>query len=247
MKQISEFTVNSHEEDFNGIVSASSVLRYMQETANLEHYYYGPTTDELRERNIAFVISRVAMKIYEPLEAFDKIKVESWLYEKRGFSFTRFGRICREGKTVAESSAIWAIVDTKTGELLRADSFEPGFGADGDSVGVPLPRLKIPTGIALEKTGAYRVGYEDADLNRHMNNTRYPDILCDFLPAKSGGEHFMNGMRVVEMTISYLKEAKLGSSFEVYAGEKDGVFYIRTALENGDVGAEASVKLEAIA
>ena len=76
MKQISEFTVNSHEEDFNGIVSASSVLRYMQETANLEHYYYGPTTDELRKRNIAFVISRVAMKIYEPLEAFDKIKVE---------------------------------------------------------------------------------------------------------------------------------------------------------------------------
>ena len=42
MKMQAEFRVDTHDTDMNGIGAASSIMRYMQETANLQHEVYGP-------------------------------------------------------------------------------------------------------------------------------------------------------------------------------------------------------------
>ena len=55
----------------------------------------------------------------------------------------------------------------------------------------------------------------------------------------------MIGRRVASMAISYLHEAPLGSDIKVYCSEEDdGVFYLRTVLEDGTVNVEAQIIMD---
>ena len=68
-----------------------------------------------------------------------------------------------------------------------------------------------------------------------MNNTKYPDMLCDFLPDPTR-------TRITGVSLAYCKEAAFGDLLAVeraYAG--DGLYYLRT--RKGDqVCLEAAVK-----
>ncbi|MBP3378991.1 MAG: hypothetical protein J6L96_09590 [Clostridia bacterium] len=48
------------------------------------------------------------------------------------------------------------------------------------------------------------------------------------------------------MGISYVSEAPLGETLKIYSGVSDGVYYVRTKRENGQVNVEAEIMLEAI-
>ena len=70
-----------------------------------------------------------------------------------------------------------------------------------------------------------------------MNNTKYPDLVCDFLsdPAKT---------RVVGMSLAYHHEAAYGDTVTVERADGgDGVYYFRTKKED-TVCLEAMVKTE---
>ena len=89
--------------------------------------------------------------------------------------------------------------------------------------------------------GEYNVNYNDVDVNRHINNTNYPDILCSFLPD-------MTKKRASRLSISYLHEAPLGESIKVYLtrGEEDDSYYFRTVRADGQTNVEAYIVLDNI-
>ena len=68
----------------------------------------------------------------------------------------------------------------------------------------------------------------------HMNNTKYPDMLCDFLP-------FEVTSKLRSMTLLFLKEAAFGDTIEVL-GLRDGDrFHFKTLNGKGEVCLEAEV------
>ena len=92
----------------------------------------------------------------------------------------------------------------------------------------------------MKLVGEHTVTYQDCDLNKHVNNTHYPDILCGFLPS-------MEGKRVVKMAISYIHEAPIGQAIKRYVSkEDDGAFYVRSVLPNGNANVEAQIVTEDI-
>ncbi|MGI6202638.1 MAG: acyl-[acyl-carrier-protein] thioesterase [Eubacteriales bacterium] len=239
MKHVEHFQVNSHDMDFNGVASASSILRYLQETANLQHYRNGPTTDELRRQHKAFIVSKLTLNIYRPLYSFDEITVESWLCKTRAMSFLRCGRVLRDGQPVAELTSQWALVDTRNHKLLRADDIKLGFGYDEPLEMELPPRILIPQNIVLALAGEHTVSYAEVDVNKHMNNTRYLDLFCSYIPS-------MEGKTVVSATIFYQSEAPLGEVIRVYrsCNELDDIYSFRTLRAGGAVNAEAVIRLD---
>ena len=53
-------------------------------------------------------------------------------------------------------------------------------------------RFRLPADAPLREVGRHLVTYADVDVNRHMNNTKYADLLCSYLP--------MDGARVSAMS-----------------------------------------------
>lgn len=79
----------------------------------------------------------------------------------------------------------------------------------------------------------------------HMNNTHYPDMICDFLSEMTDENA---AYRVCSMSLSYVKESHLGATLKVTRGDMsdDGQIEVRTLNENGEPCLDAIVKLQKI-
>ncbi len=235
-----EYRINSHGCDCNGFVKPSEVLRYMHETANMQLLNCGPSNEELRADNKAFILSKVNMSIYDTLRAYDKIKVETWACESRGVSFNRCSRMYRGDDLVAEMLVVCALVDIETKQLCRVADVQFGFDAEDTVLELDAPgRIRIPAGLELALRGEHTVTYSQTDMNMHLNNTNYLDLFCDYLPN-------MKHKRVITVSINYSAEAPLGSTLKVYCAEDDGTYYFRTVRDDGKTNAEAILMAEYI-
>ncbi len=236
MKFSYDFRVSSQEVDLNGIASATAVMRYMQETANLGHEEFGPTMDELRASGKAFILSRAALDIYKPLYAQDKITVTSWLNEARGYGYNRSTVIERNGEKIAAMIAFWGAIDIEKRQPIRVEEINLGFGTDEDKIEIVSPMRFRANGVDFSELGEYKVVYGDCDQNIHLNNTNYPRVYTGFIPD-------MLGKRVTHLSINYLHEARLGASFKVLSAENDGAVMFKTVLDDGNIGSEARIVL----
>ena len=223
-----------HDTDSERRVRPSQLLVYMQETSNQHVSSLGTSLDELRDqKHLGFILSKLRLAIHKPLSAFEEIRVETWTNPARGFSAGRSFRILRGDEVIAEADSTWALIGTEDLRLHKPE--EAGYAFEDEApVALDLPsRIRIPADCTLEPVAERTIVYSDLDYNMHMNNTRYPDMLCDYLPI--GEVPAIRGF-----CLSYLREASYGDKLTVLRGKKDGVWYFRT------VGGEGNVCLEAM-
>ena len=233
-----QYQIKWHDTDCNRRVRPTQVMMYMQETANRHLAAYAMNLDTLRdEKGLAFILSRATVEIFADLYDGDEITVETWICESRGFSFNRCFRILRGEERVAEAFTVWALLDLKEKKLLRSQQFSYPFdGEEPLTVNVPA-RVHLPASLVLEEAGERRIAYSDIDYNGHMNNTRYPDMLCDFTPE-------ICSQRVRGFTLSYLHEATFGHTLRVLRSATEGGYCFRTVDGDGTVCLEALLLLE---
>ena len=213
----------------------------MQDAANYEMEEDGLSYNELFSRGLSFVLSRIRMSFYSPIYAHEKIEVQSWACESRGVQFNRCYRIMKNGVIGAEAVSVWALVGVNDRHLHRVNEFDLPYRKD-EMLELDMPaRFKIPDDVDMRLVSERVVEYADVDMNGHMNNTHYPDVLCSHLSEN------MRGQRVISMGISFLSEAPLGESVKIYSGMSDGNHYVRTVKENGQVNVESEIILEPIA
>lgn len=233
-----EYIVNANDVDGNRVVSASHILRFMQDAANWQMEVSGLSYDTLfTERNLAFVLAGMRLSLYAPIYSHQKITVQSWPCPSRGMTFLRCYRILRDGLIVAEATSTWALIGVQDKKLHRVTELGDVYGAE-PPLELDFPgRMKFPVELVL--VGERTVEYADIDMNGHMNNTRYPDMLCGYLDS-------MASKRVISMVLHFQSEAPLGETLKVYHGESDGVHYLRTVRSNGATNVEAEVMVEEI-
>ena len=231
------YTTRWHDTDANRTVRPTQILVFMQEASNHHIKALGTDLDTLRdEQGLAFLLSKIRLALYKPLYAFEDITVETWTTESRGFSFNRFFRIKRGDDVIAAADTTWALISLKKGELCKTDAFDFKFEHEAPiDIGIP-PRFRVPKQDTLELIGERKIVYSDIDYNMHMNNTRYADMLCDFMPYDK--IHAIKGI-----SLSYLHEAAFGNTVKIYRTDDGTKFDFRTVNEDGKVCLEAEILL----
>ena len=239
MKYCEHYTLKWHDTDANRMVTPSHILAYMQETANRHLASNGMTLDELRDRHrLAFLLSRITLRFYHPLHADDEITVQTWVCESRGLSFWRCFRVLRDEKIMAEAYSTWGLLNLKELKLMPVTAFPYDIEPDPALTGELCARVRIPPIAGMEQVGDRKIVYSDIDYNGHMNNTHYPNMLCDFTPD-------IRNCRVTGMTLSFLHEATFEHTLGVWRSQGDtGEYFFRTLDENGVTCLEARVQTE---
>ncbi len=234
-----------HDTDANRELSPSGYLKIMQETANDQLHDANFDLDTvMRDRmRMGFLLSRIAVRIYQPLRARESIESQTWTVEPHGLSFDRCFRLLRGGEPVAEAYSAWGLMQLDERRLVRADEFAYPVTSEEKILPAEVPlRFRVPPTGEMELAGERRIVYSDLDYNQHMNNTHYPDMLCDFTPK-------ILHERVVGFSLSYLREAAHGHTLAVfrapYAGA-DGArgWLFRTVDEAGETCLEALLLTE---
>ena len=224
--------VDVHDVDYNGVAKTSAILRYMQGAAQLQLTENGLSYDKMKSENRVFILSRLKLEVLKPLSAHTPITAVTYPCESRGYSFLRAYSLECDGVQVARAMSIWALIDTSSRGLVRVDDFNLGLPTL-PPCDLTISHLKLPD--TMTDIGGYGVHYGDVDQNRHMNNTKYPDMYSNFLPLEN--------KMIRSLTIHYANEAEIGEKLRVQRAFSDGNFYFRTVRSDGKTNSQAQVEL----
>lgn len=238
MKYSETYTVRWHDTDADRLMRPSQMVAYMQETSNHHVASTGMSLDDLRdEKQLAFILSRMRVAIHRRPVAFETVEVETWTNPSRGFSSERSFRMKCGEEILAEAVSAWALIGTEDRKFHRPEESGYVFEDEAPADTGLAPRLRIPSDLPMETLGIRPIVYSDLDYNMHMNNTHYPDMLCDYMPLE-------DVRKIVGISLSYLREAAYADRITVTGGKAEDSYYFRTFNENQEVCLEAQIRIQ---
>lgn len=230
------FRVGARDVDPFGQCRPSSMMSFLQEAATSAAVALGVSREEMIQRyNVFWMVARIWYRLDKPVRWDEEITIRTWHRANRGASMYRDFDLYRDGERIGEAVSVWVLADLDTHKLFRLGDVSEFEGTGGGELNKDklLPKLRIPVGLefAMERP----LHYSDADVNGHVNNTRYSDFACDALHMQRLG----NGNFVSSLQIGYLKECRPGETIRLSTGYGDGVWYVQ-----GD-GAEGKARFDA--
>lgn len=207
----------------------SNQLQLQQEVGERHLALGGLTWEELYRNGLVFVLTKTSSVIHRAPQMDEEVWIRTWHRDTKGAQFYRcYQFLDREERPLIESVTAFALVDPVEHKLLRPSVFDR-FGLTLQPErknGCPDPgKIRLPQD--LEPAGNRTVYWSDTDYNGHLNNSKYADLMCDFLP---GG---MQGKRVTGFSISFLKEAREGSRLQLFAAQEPGLVTVCADHEEG--------------
>lgn len=214
--------VDSSDGDRYDRLRPSALLRYFQDVATEHTILVGMDRDYLvSQYNGCWILTRVWFRLERPILVGEEIRVATWHRGISGIQVYRDFQLFAGEEPVGQAVSAWVVAHVENRKMLRpktipaiADAPVPE-GADG----LQLKLIREPEGkvFSYEKT----VRYADLDINGHMNNTKYADLLLDVFTPEELESHFVS-----EMQLNYSQECRFGEQLAISRYEEGDSYYI---------------------
>jgi acyl-ACP thioesterase len=217
----------------DGLASIRGLAYCMQEAAvnHAEARNFG--YEVMIRQNIAWVLSRQMIKLYDIPRLNQKIIVETWANATtRTMAIRDFSILNKEKEIIGIARTSWMVLDIikRRPVLLTKDILEH-IPTIPDRLSEPLELEKIPLpDQSPEKEIIYRVVYSDLDMNHHVNNINYLKWVLDEFHLE-----FRNKYRISSIETNYLGEALYGETLARDTIAISGSEYL-TKITNKDTG-----------
>lgn len=250
MRFKTHYNIRSYEVDLHGALKPMQLMQLLQESGDRQMREEAVAYDELyNKEHKAFVVSRMSIEVFRPVEKYYDVDVETWIIPGKGANFPRGYEMYKGGQLVAKAICNWALVDTVTGKLIASKDYDMGTYSMDEAPELSIPRrFRIPKELKFQEVESSKVAMSMIDINMHMNNTVYASKLYDNI---DDAEKYF----ITSINLRYVHEAPLGSEFKVYRsdavdpGEMDyraeKLIYFYTEAD-GRLNLEAAVGLKKV-
>ncbi len=219
----------------NGFLRPSVLLAKLEDAGSKQMAAYPPSNDDLRARGMAFIVSRLLLRIDRPLREGEEADARSFPTDSRGVSYNRCYQMYTKGELVAEAYSSWALLNFVEHKLVRVGETEPLGGTPEPPIAVGLPlREPFPAAEKFETLGEREVYFSDADVNGHLNNTKYLNWLCDYVPD-------IAHKTLRTANIAFVSEAPLGERLTVQRAADGDRFFFKLQKSDGKLCCEAII------
>lgn len=205
--------------DFNRNLRLRELLKFAQEMSIAHTTLMGAGRDKTLDKGLLWIVSKQHFEISRLPDYDEWIEMLSWAGETRFVLLPRFYEFnTLAGETLIRGSAIWGLIDEKTRTIIKP--VEHGIIIKPENTG---RELAIPLGFrppVLSERAEIEVKYSGADLNGHLNNTAYLDLVMDLIPIS-----FLSSHNPKTLDIQYKKEIKLGGKTSVSYGLVDDCWW----------------------
>ena len=205
--------IRSEQVDMTRKLRMSELFRLMEEASIAHTEKLGCTRDRTLDRGLLWIITRQQAEI-EELPAYDEeITVRSWQGDMMHVFFPRFYEIERAGRVIVRGQALWMLIDEESRQMIMPEDYDifiPGRPGSDDMMLAPvvIPEELKEADPAIRQELVTR--FSQVDINGHMNNTRYFDIIDDALYNMHPAEE-KKVPRLVRA--NYLSELRAGDCF----------------------------------
>ena len=230
-------TVLNADADFRSLLKPSALLRYVEQVSADHARTFGMTDQFFKDHGVAFLVGKQALKFDRVPQRAEKLTLLTRAEASRRGSVKRITTVTdAEGKQVAMVDCRWIVVSLAENRILR----EPGWTVEGfwnETVEGELPLQLHKCREGLTSAGEWTVRYSQCDLNGHLNNAFYLDLVCDALPLD-----VVRKGPVTFASINYHREIPMGETVEVfYAPSAEGWYII--GKHNGQTSFESYLEL----
>ena len=219
----SSFKVKAFDVDSNNRIKVSTVFDYFQDAASNHAEQLNFGYDDLLPKELFWVLSWAKVEFSRFPGFMDDVKIQTWgKMQHKLHSMRDFLLIGKDNEIICRATTGWLLLDLKTlRPKILTQEFPDVIHWYEKSALTDLPG-KFP--VVNEKSRVYtqKINYSDIDLNQHVNNAKYIELLLDCFDSDFHKNHCMKSM-----TILFTSETKCGEKLEMSKGiEDDNISYV---------------------
>ena len=167
--------------------------------------------------------------------------MDTWHRGASGIIFNRDFDIFIGDELVGEGVSAWVVADIEDRKMLRPSSIDTIAGAKVPDRAKDRQLKLIREPKEKEHSYPRTIRYSDLDINGHMNNTKYADVLMDvFSPEEMAGKF------VSQMQLNYSQECKMGEIMDISRLISGDSCYMDGCCGDGKRRFEATVQLQSV-
>ncbi len=205
------------------ILRTSSLFRLLQETSIAHTTELGFGRDKTLDRGLLWIISRQVLQISRMPRYDDDILIRSWPGDMLHVFFPRFYEIWTGGECAVRGEALWLLMDEQSRTMVFPNEYGiliPGI-PDGLPSGI-TSAIRAPEDAAPVFSEVLKPRFSQTDINGHINNANYFDIIDDLLP-----EEIPSACFPVRIEAEYLTEIRPDNTVTVRGFRNPaGIWYI---------------------
>ncbi|MDD3430140.1 MAG: thioesterase, partial [Oscillospiraceae bacterium] len=193
-------------------------------------------TNEVYEQNlVGFLLAKTSVEMHGAIYAEDILTIRTEANPAVRAVYNRYTQVFNQkNELVATVDSRWVLVNTQTKRILR--QAPEGMNLDFGSAVLPKHNVDIPK-TEVQLVDKVRASFSKCDLNRHLNNTYYVDLICDTFPISD-----MIEKPIKKVVLNYHSEILMGSMLEIYRGEISKDNYYILGSQEGKKHFEARVQ-----
>ena len=198
-----EYIVSNNDVDNKFLLKVPAIFRYFQDVALLATEEAKVDSMSLSEKNIDWVITRMAVEIKRLPKCNEVIYVHTYPGKDMAMLYPRYFYITdTNNNVIVRSSSIWALINNETRKVIVDRDVISKLPAESREDQLPLPE-KISVPEENNYLESRTIHYSDLDFNTHMNNVRYVEILMD-----AHDSEFYKTHHITSILLNYMKEIK---------------------------------------
>lgn len=216
--------VRYSETDENGRLTLWGMMNYLQDCCTMQAEDLGIGISYLRENNLGWIVTSYQIKIKGEIPKLgDKITVKTWPYRFRGMlGYRNFTIEDERAQVIVEADSLWMLMDVAQQKPVRLpEKMKQAYCLFGQISGDWDVRKKWEM-TAGELRDTFMVSNMYLDTNHHMNNAKYVEAAAALIPPDK---------KIVQIWISYKKQALLHDKVECYSQEKENGLLVRLSQE----------------
>ncbi len=195
---IKTYEVGAGEGDCFNFCRTSALLNFMQDAATIHASNMGISRDVLIEKyQTIWILARCLINLKRPIRAYEKVTIDTWHRGFHGPIWYRDFKFTVDGEVVGNATNVWVTADAITHKMKKPEGFEEinTLSANPDrSLGITIGKLKIPDDLFA--TDERLVRYSDLDINCHLNNAKYGDLVCDAIAMNEKSPCYFSKLQI---------------------------------------------------
>lgn len=219
--------------DVNKNLRPASFFDLAQEIAVQGSAMVGAPDWVLKDRDIAWILSRMHVRFEQYPRLYDKVLLQTWHSGISGPLYTRDYRMLdADGNVLVRATSSWILMEISTRSITRVDRIfdlmAPEPQCAERALDANAPKVVWPKGLEPEYNVEYTVQYSDTDYNGHANNARYPVWAYDALPLEMVRESHPK-----DFYINYNRELHPGEAVQLAIARRDPSSWLVEGTRDG--------------
>jgi len=212
--------INAYDVDLNNRLKLNELFNYLQETASNHADILKLGFTDLIVQDLGWVLSWAKVEISSFPGFGETIKVRTWpkcrykLFSMRDFIVTN-----GSDDTLFKVSTAWLMINVKTKRITDIRNLIQQIYYQPDQIALNDLPEKITIGHERNILFTKKIRYTDLDINQHVNNTKYIELVLDSFSPEYHKTHKLQSLTISFNAESfYDDELEIRSSSDTLAG-----------------------------